>query len=104
LSKAFLTPYGGVNRIGGNIFLIEDSNSKVFLDFGLDFEKYRLYFDYPINTPKTTSELVTTGILPKIFSHNGKQFFQYCELEKRVIRVVKDGISLKTLQMKTFPS
>jgi len=83
LSKAFLTPYGGVNRIGGNIFLIEDSNSKVFLDFGLDFEKYRLYFDYPINPPKTTSELVTTGILPKIFSHNGKQFFQYCELEKK---------------------
>jgi len=79
----FLTPYGGVNRIGGNIFLIEDSNSKVFLDFGLDFEKYRLYFDFPMNLPQTTSELIITGILPKICSCNGKQFFQYCEVEKR---------------------
>ncbi len=83
MSKAFFTPYGGVNRIGGNIFLIEDSNSKVFLDFGLDFEKYRLYFDFPLNLPKTTSELIITGVLPKICSHEGKQFFQYCEVEKR---------------------
>lgn len=78
----FLTPYGGVNRIGGNIFLIEDGSSKIFLDFGLDFGKYKSYYDFPLNVPRTTSELLTTGILPKIYSCAGKQIFEYCELER----------------------
>ncbi|MEM0054495.1 MAG: MBL fold metallo-hydrolase RNA specificity domain-containing protein [Nitrososphaeria archaeon] len=81
-SKVFLTPYGGVNRIGGNTFLIEDGSSKIFLDFGLDFGRYKSYYDFPLDLPKTTYELLITGILPKVRSHEGKQFFEYCELEK----------------------
>ncbi|MEM3385122.1 MAG: hypothetical protein QW134_04070 [Nitrososphaeria archaeon] len=81
-SNVYLTPYGGVNRIGGNTFLIEDCSSKFFLDFGLDFGKYRLYYDFPLNMPKTTKELLATGILPNIVSHEGRPFFEYCDLEK----------------------
>ncbi|MCX8188648.1 MAG: hypothetical protein N3F64_02975 [Nitrososphaeria archaeon] len=81
-SNIFLTSYGGVNRIGGNVFLIEDGSSKIFLDFGQDFGKYKLYYDFPLNTPKTTQELLITGILPSISSHEGRQFFEYCEIEK----------------------
>ncbi len=80
--NVFLIPYGGVGRIGGNTFLIEDGSSKIFLDFGLDFGKYRLYYDFPLNVPKTTLELLITGVLPKIYSHEGRQFFEYCEVEK----------------------
>ena len=32
-----LTFYGGVNEIGGNKILLEDKDTKVFLDFGLSF-------------------------------------------------------------------
>jgi len=30
-----LTFYGGVNEIGGNKILLEDSGTKIFLDFGM---------------------------------------------------------------------
>ena len=32
-----LTFYGGVNEIGGNKILLEDKDTKVFLDFGMSF-------------------------------------------------------------------
>jgi len=81
-SRLFLTPYGGVNSIGGNTFLIECGSSKIFLDFGLDFGKHRSYFDFPLNIPKTTSALVMAGVLPRICSHDGRRFFEYCEIER----------------------
>jgi len=33
-----LTFYGGVNEIGGNKILLEDKDTKVFLDFGKEFK------------------------------------------------------------------
>ena len=35
-----LTFYGGVNEIGGNKILLEDKDTKVFLDFGKGFTTY----------------------------------------------------------------
>ena len=32
-----LTFYGGVNEIGGNKILLEDRDTKIFLDFGQSF-------------------------------------------------------------------
>lgn len=34
-----LTFYGGVGEIGGNKILLTDDESRVFLDFGMNFEK-----------------------------------------------------------------
>ena len=34
-----LTFYGGVNEVGGNKILLEDKDTKVFLDFGMSFGK-----------------------------------------------------------------
>ena len=39
-----LTPYGGVNEIGGNKILLEDRGTKLFLDFGISFSSLRKYF------------------------------------------------------------
>jgi len=40
-----LTFFGGVNEIGGNKILLEDKDTKVFLDFGLSFGVRGTYFD-----------------------------------------------------------
>ena len=42
-----LTFYGGVNEIGGNKVLLQDKDTKIFLDFGKSFNKYsKNYEDY----------------------------------------------------------
>jgi len=40
-----LTFYGGINEIGGNKILLQDKDTKVFLDFGMSFGKSGMYFD-----------------------------------------------------------
>ena len=40
-----LTFYGGVKEIGGNKILLEDSGTKIFLDFGMSFSRRDLYFE-----------------------------------------------------------
>lgn len=41
---AKLTFYGGVNEIGGNKILFEDSDTRIFLDFGMSFSFGTKYF------------------------------------------------------------
>ena len=60
--------YGGVNEIGGNMFLVEDKGTRVFLDFGMPMGRAGGFFwDYvqprPFNGMK---DLVEFGLLPKI--------------------------------------
>ena len=40
-----LTFYGGVQEIGGNKILLEDKGTKIFLDFGMSFQRKDLYFE-----------------------------------------------------------
>jgi len=51
-----LTFYGGVEEIGGNKILLEDNETKIFLDFGMSFNKRRLYFEEFL-TPRTANGL-----------------------------------------------
>jgi ribonuclease J len=37
--------YGGVNEIGGNRILVEEGDTKIFLDFGMSFSKHGMYFE-----------------------------------------------------------
>jgi ribonuclease J len=39
-----LTFYGAVNEIGGNKILLEDKDTKLFLDFGMSFGTANKYF------------------------------------------------------------
>jgi ribonuclease J len=41
---ASLTCYGGVNEIGGNKILVEDGQTRIFLDFGQSFNHLKDYF------------------------------------------------------------
>jgi len=37
--------YGGVNEIGGNRILVEDGDTRIFLDFGMSFSKHAMFFE-----------------------------------------------------------
>jgi len=63
-----LTFYGGVNEIGGNKILLEDKDTKVFLDFGKGFSRRAKFFEEYIN-PRTAngiSDFLEMGLIPDI--------------------------------------
>ena len=49
-----LTFYGGVKEIGGNKILLEDNDTKIFLDFGMSFGKRAEFFEEFL-TPRTAN-------------------------------------------------
>ncbi|MCX8150268.1 MAG: MBL fold metallo-hydrolase [Candidatus Bathyarchaeota archaeon] len=61
-----LTFYGGVNEIGGNKILIQDRDTRVFLDFGMSFSIKKQFYSPPFLSPKSQFSLQELGILPKI--------------------------------------
>lgn len=61
-----LTFFGGVGEIGGNKVLLADKDTKLFLDFGQNFEKEGSFFHYPYLAPREEKHLISLGILPKI--------------------------------------
>lgn len=63
-----LTFYGGVNEIGGNKILLEDKDTRVFLDFGKGFSRRSKFFEEYIN-PRSANgieDFLTMGLLPNI--------------------------------------
>ena len=63
-----LTFYGGVNEIGGNKILLEDKDTKAFLDFGKSFSRRARFFEEYLN-PRTANGIVdflTMGLVPDI--------------------------------------
>ena len=68
VSVTSLTFYGGVNEIGGNKILLQDKDTKVFLDFGMSFGKRGDYFDTFMG-PRTATGLrdfIETGLIPDL--------------------------------------
>ncbi len=61
-----LTFYGGVGEIGGNKVLLEDGTTRIFLDFGMNFEKERRYYEPPYLQPRNENHLLALGILPPL--------------------------------------
>ncbi|MGF3522641.1 MAG: MBL fold metallo-hydrolase, partial [Candidatus Bathyarchaeia archaeon] len=61
-----LTFYGGVNEIGGNKILLQDRDTRIFLDFGMSFSMKKQFYSPPFLSPKSECSLQELGILPKI--------------------------------------
>ncbi|MEM2990342.1 MAG: MBL fold metallo-hydrolase [Halobacteria archaeon] len=64
-----LTFYGGVNTIGGNAVLLEDSKYKarVFLDYGFCLSKLSDYYTFPVDSPRySIEEYLDVGLVPRI--------------------------------------
>ena len=63
-----LTFYGGVNEIGGNKILLQDKDTKIFLDFGKGFTSLEKYFEQFL-APRTSNgilDFITMGLVPDI--------------------------------------
>lgn len=63
-----ITCYGGVGEIGGNKVLVEDRDTKVFLDFGTGFTEGADYFAAGISPRRVNGagDLFEFGLLPEI--------------------------------------
>ena len=63
-----LTFYGGVNEIGGNKTLLEDNDTKIFLDFGMSFGRRRDFFEEFLN-PRSSNgigDFLELNLIPDI--------------------------------------
>ena len=73
-----LTFYGGINQIGGNKILLEDDDTKIFLDFGMNFEEHQKYFtEYmPPRKCNCINDFIYLKLLPNL---NGLYRRDYCK-------------------------
>ena len=68
MQKTALTFYGGINEIGGNKILLEDRDTKIFLDFGMSFASEAEYFSGYL-TPRGVNgagDYLEFNLLPKL--------------------------------------
>lgn len=89
-----LTFYGGVNEIGGNKILLEDKDTKIFLDFGKSFSRRATYFEEFLN-PRTSNGIEDPDIA-KVAKKYGYtvvtkdvDFVNYCKSENIPVGVLK---------------
>jgi len=61
-----ITFYGGVGEIGGNKFLVEDTDTKILLDFGMNFSERSRFYSEPWLSPRDERGLLEFGLLPNI--------------------------------------
>lgn len=63
-----LTFYGGIEEIGGNKILLEDKDTKIFLDFGMSFGRRGKYFEEFL-TPRAANgigDFLDLNLIPNI--------------------------------------
>lgn len=71
-----IIPYGGVNEVGGNSFLLESNSTRILLDFGRSFKQEGTYFEGFL-LPRTFQGLkdwLEFDILPRIQGLYAQEF------------------------------
>jgi len=79
-----ITFYGGIDEIGGNKFLVEDKNTRVFLDFGMQMGKAGKYFAEFL-TPRGLNgmgDYFEFGLLPRLSGLYRKDFSKHTKYEQ----------------------
>jgi ribonuclease J len=66
MSRTSITFYGGVNEIGGNKILVEDGDTRIFLDFGMSFSSRKQYYSPPLLVPRSERGLMEFKIIPDL--------------------------------------
>jgi ribonuclease J len=61
-----VTFYGGVGEIGGNKILLEDGDSRILLDFGMNFVERSKFYSEPWLSPRNEKGLLEFGLLPDV--------------------------------------
>ena len=74
-----LTFYGGVNEIGGNKILLEDQDTRIFLDFGMSFRQSGMYFSEFLQPRKCNCiiDFQVTGLLPHLKGVYRQDYLNY---------------------------
>lgn len=63
-----ITAYGGVNEIGGNKILVDNDDTRIFLDFGVSFSRTGRYYEEFLG-PRTNNylrDLLEMEVVPKL--------------------------------------
>jgi ribonuclease J len=61
-----LTFYGGAGEIGGNKILLNDSDTRILLDFGMNFAERAKFYSTPWLEPRDEKGFLEFGLLPEI--------------------------------------
>lgn len=79
---ATITFYGGVNEIGGNKILVEDSGTRVLLDFGRRMNRAGDFYEEFIQVRSKCAllDLLKLGLLPKIDGLYPNELLDYTSL------------------------
>lgn len=88
-----LTFYGGVNEIGRNKILLEDKDTKIFLDFGMRFGKNGAYDKFM--KPRSTAgikDCIEMGLVPEL-----QGLYRDDLMEMNGSKLVAPDIDAKTL-------
>ena len=74
-----LTFYGGVGEIGGNKVLLEDEDTKIFLDFGMSFTRSAELFSEFLQPRKCNciEDFLFTGLLPELEGVYRQDYLNY---------------------------
>ncbi|MCX6821368.1 MAG: MBL fold metallo-hydrolase, partial [Candidatus Aenigmarchaeota archaeon] len=74
-----LTFFGGVNEIGGNKILLEDSGTKIFLDFGMPFSQVGKFFSEFLQPRKCNGlgDFFEFGLLPDLKGLYRRDYLQH---------------------------
>ncbi|MBL7079601.1 hypothetical protein ISS39_04675 [Candidatus Bathyarchaeota archaeon] len=90
--KSTLTFYGGVNEIGGNKILLEDQDTRIFLDFGMSFGQSGKYFSESHQQRKCNciEDFLFTGLLPELEGAYRTDYLEYLDrpIEERGVDAV----------------
>ena len=76
-----LTFYGGVDEIGGNKILLEDEDTRIFLDFGMSFGQSGKYFS-EFHQPRKCNcieDFLFTGLLPELEGAYRTDYLEYLD-------------------------
>lgn len=78
-----LTFYGGINQIGGNKILLEDNDTKIFLDFGMNFEEHQNYFtEYmPPRKCNCLNDFIFLNLLPNLDGLYRRDYCKHMDLD-----------------------
>ncbi|MBM3142102.1 MAG: MBL fold metallo-hydrolase [Chloroflexi bacterium] len=101
---ASLTFYGGVGEIGGNKILVQDNDTRIFLDFGMGFDRKGDFYEEFLQ-PRTNNglkDLMELGIVPKLDGIYREDFLEIGGIEDVINEIAGSDSSLWMSDVKSY--
>ena len=101
---ASLTFYGGVKEIGGNKILLEDKGTRIFLDFGMCFDRKGDFYEEYLQ-PRTNNglrDLMELGMIPRMDGIYRNDLLKINGIEDAIKEIGCDDMSLWISDVKSY--